>query len=152
MNRWPHAHICTVMSLRAHPASVSPCLEQRANAYPNIRQAPLGALAAHARHASPAPPEMDWGAPAAADAAAAALAAGEGGASPAQNPTSPAARRMQALCGSAAPRLLQAALAVVLRDGGSREAMAALAELLARRAALFPGPCWREQVCGTTKK
>lgn len=128
-------------------ASVSPCFDQLANAIFCMRQAPLGALAAHARHAPPAPPEMDWGAPAAADAAAAALAAGEGAAAPAQSPASPAARRMQALCASAAPRLLQAALAVVLRDGGSREAMAALAELLARRARLFPGPGWREQVC-----
>ncbi|KAK9844176.1 hypothetical protein WJX81_007113 [Elliptochloris bilobata] len=60
---------------------------------------PLGALAEHSSHSSPAPPE-----------------------------------------------LMRAALAVVLRDGGSPEAAVALAALLARRSRLLPVTGWREQV------
>lgn len=114
-----------------------------------VRQGPLAALAAHTCHSDPPPPEVDWGAPAAAAAAAAALAASDPvtGAVKASNPGhTPSITRPEALCRSAAPRLLQAALAVALRDGRAREAAGALSALLARRLRLFPHAGWRTQV------
>jgi hypothetical protein len=105
----------------------------------------LAALAAHSCHAAAPPPAIDWGTHAAAAAAAAALAAGAPAPNPAHSPRGPAARA-DALCRAAGPALLRGALAVVSRDGGSREAAAALAVLLARRGALCPLPGWRAEV------
>jgi hypothetical protein len=105
----------------------------------------LAALAAHSCHAGAPPPDIDWGTHAAAAAAAAALAAGAPAPHPAHSLRGTAARA-DALCRAAGPALLRGALAVVARDGGSREAAAALAVLLARRGALCPLLGWRAEV------
>jgi len=105
----------------------------------------LAALAAHSCHAAAPPPDIDWGTHAAAAAAAAALAADAPAPHPAHSPRGPAARAA-ARGWAAGPALLRGALAVVARDGGSREAAAALAVLLARRGALCPLPGWRAEV------